>query len=203
VEDLKGMDRIKIEHISEIADIMYDIVSVKNIGAMFVGKYEDAADVIKYLLTYDDTLVSNITINDFEIYGYDKEFYVSLDTEKMVWCEKAYCEENSDYLMTEEPFVLVADDCNSAVLKKIISNNILEVSFEDEEECDCNCSCCGCNDNHEVITRVAKDKDGKMKGFEKSWTTNDGNYNYETTYSFYSSNENMLKEMLENFNIKF
>lgn len=197
------MDRIKIEHMSEIADIMYDAVET-GVGAMFVGKYEDAADVIKYLLTYDDTLIKNVTVNDFEVYGYDKEYYVSLDTEKMVWCEKAYCEEINDYLMTEEPLVLVADDCNSAILKKIISDNILEVSFGyEDEECDGNCACCQCNDNHEVITRVATDDDGVIRGFEKSWETNEDGMHYHSTYSFFSSDENMLKNMLENFSIKY
>lgn len=200
------MDRIKIEHMSEIAEIMHDVVSVKNTNTMFVGRYEDAADVIKYLLKYDDTMIFDMEIRNYMIDGYDDEFYVTLDTDMMIWCEKAYCEEHEKYIYAESGLALVADDCNSAILKQICADNILEVSFGyEDEECDGNCACCQCgeNDNQEIITRVATDKDGKMKGFEKSWTTNDDNYNYETTYSFYSSNENMLKEMLENFKIKY
>lgn len=199
------MDRIKIEHISEIADIMYDIVSVKNAETMFVGKYEDAADVIKYLLKYDDTLISNITINDFDVYGYDREYYISLDTEKMVWCEKAYCEENKDYLITESCLTLVADDCNSAVLKKIISNNILEVSFENDEQCDSNCSCCKSeisDNNINESVNLSFNKDGSLSGFTKTYYSNVDGVERYSSYTHFSNNEKYLLGLAKEYEIK-
>ncbi len=201
------MKRIIVEDMIDVAQIMHDKVATGCTGVCFVGIYEDAAELIKELLMmYDETTVNQIAIEMVEYDGYDKEYLVTLDNEMAVWCQKAFNDYCNEYFYVEDECVLVADDCNSAILKNIKSDEVYEVSYDlDDEECDGSCECCQCsgNDNHEEIIRVATDDNGKLRGFEKSWSTHEDGLNYHSTYSFYSSNEDMLKDMLSNFNIKY
>ena len=87
--------------------------------------------------------------------------------------------------------------------------DVFEVSYDlDDEECECdgNCECCRCSeedDNHEVVTRVAVDKDGTIRGFEKSWSTHADGLYYHNTYTHYSNNTDMLKQIMDGLNIKY
>lgn len=199
------MNKYIISEIFEIAEAMCEKVFNGCNDVTFIGCYEDAASIIKDLLIYDETYPYQISIEPEDWDRYDKEYLITLDNEMNIWCEKAYQEEYKRYLSIETGCAFVADDCNSAILKNIKSDELYEVSYdlEDECECDSNCGCCNCDSNHEVITRVVTDEDGKLKGFEKSWETHEDGLNYHSTYSFYSSNHDMLKDMLENFNIKY
>lgn len=203
------MERLLVEDIANVAELMYDMVADGYDSICFVCKYEDATQLIKELLmTYDETHVHQVSIETIDWDGYDKEYIVTLDDDMNIWCEKAYQEEYNRYLFVIDECVLVADDCNSKILDSIDSDEVYEVGYDidDEEECQCNCENCKCHEelgNHEVITRVATDESGKVKGFEKSWNTKDGNINYHTTYSFYSNNGDMLRDMMKNFDIKF
>lgn len=193
------MEKILIEDMIDICNIMYDKIENGYESVCFVGKFDDAKVLIKELLLANDEAfitLANIESNCF----YSKEYIISLDNEMNIWCEKAYDEDDKCYIWIGDNCVLVADDCNSAMLKSIDSKEVYEVGYDLENDCECNC----CKaENSEIITRVATDDSGKLRGFEKTWETKDGNMNYRTTYSFYSNNESMLKDMLDNFDIKF
>lgn len=204
------MNRLLIEDMIDVAKAMYDMIKNGCEDICFIGKYDDAAMLIKELLmVYDETHIQQVSIESIDWDGYDKEYIVTLDHDFNVWCEKAYQEEHKRYLIIGENCVLIADDCNSKILDNIESDVIYEVGYdidEDEAGCDENCENCKCHNvlnNHEEVTRVAVDSDGKLKGFEKSWESNKDGLTYKTFYSYYSNNESMLKNMLENFNIKY
>ena len=202
------MKRFLIEDLGEVACAMYDsIVDDKLNDVMFVGYYEDVVFIIKELLMFDDILPYDIELEPVETGCYDKEYYLTLDEELNIWCSKAYDSEYEGYSYIETDRLFIADDYNSAILKEIgcDKDSMYEVSYDTfgDEECDGNCACCQCNDNHEEITRVATDDNGNIRGFEKSWETHEDGLHYKSTYSFYSSNEDMLKNMLENFSIKY
>jgi hypothetical protein len=172
---------------------------------------------------FEEPMPFNIDIEDVDWDGYNKEYLVTLDSKMNVWCEKAYDYEHNRYLATETGCAYVADDCNASLLKYIdcCEGELYEVSYDldnDESDCECdgNCECCSCNqdkniseqkknldDAHEEITRVATDDNGKLRGFEKSWETHEDGLHYHSTYSFFSSNEDMLKNMMKNFSIKY
>ena len=200
------MKRFLVNDLSEVAYMMYNAVTEDGIeDVVFVGLYDDAVAVMKTLLMFDDTIPYHVTVKPECFEGYDKEYYVTLRDDMNIWCEKAYDMDDECYLMDDTECVFIADDCNSAILKEINcnENNMYEVAYVDDEECNGNCECCECNDNHEVITRVATDDKGRLKGFEKSWESHEDGLHYHSTYSFYSSNQDMLKEMLSNFDIKY
>ena len=205
------MKKFIINDLSEVAESMYfDITEDNYSDVMFAGYYEDAIVVLKHLLMFDNTVPCHIDIADDGDF-YDKEYFVTLNSDMGVWCTRAYdnhiC---SCYLPTETECLYIADDCNSVLLKYIncSKDEMYEVSYNLDDECECGNNCdCSCTstekDSHEVVTRVATDGNGKIKGFEKSWETFEDGLYYRTTYSFYSSNEDMLNNILDNFDIKY
>ena len=195
------MERIIIEDIFEVAELMYDTASDGK-DTTFVGLYEDVVELIKDLAIFDDVFIERIDVEPDFLRGYEKEFYVELDTEMRLWVEKAYNLDNEVYMYNETEILFVADDCNSKILDRVDYQDAYEISYG-VDECTGNCECCDCNDSHEVVTRVATDDDGKLRGFEKSWNTFEDGLHYQSTYSFFSSNEDMLKNMLNNFDIKY
>lgn len=209
------MNRFLIEDLGEVACAMYDSIVDDCIDDVtFVGCYDDAVAIIKELLMFDEILPYQINLEPEDWDGYDKEYYISLDDDMNIWCEKAYSFDHGRYLYTDTRRLFIADDCNSAILKEIgcDEDSMYEVSYDlgdEESECDGNCACCQCDenndskDNHEEITRVAVDDNGKLRGFEKSWETHEDGLHYHSTYSFFSNNEDMLKNMLDNFSIKY
>jgi len=203
------MKRLLINDLGELACIMYNVIVNEGLeDATFVGRYEDAVYIIKELLMFDEAFLYQIDLESVDWGEYDKEYYITLDNELNIWCSKVYDAEDDIITCISTDIAFIADDCDSDALKGIgcDKNGKYKVSYyldDEEHDCDGNCECCNCNDDHEVITRVATDEDGKLRGFEKSWETHEDGLHYKTTYSFYSSNQNMLKDMLDNFDIKF
>lgn len=197
------MERLKIEDIFDLASLMY-VQACEGDEVEFVGKYDDVQELIGTLSLMEDVVFDRIELEPIELNGYDREYYVDLDTDLHVWIEKAYSCDHEAYLISETDVLYIADDCNSKILDRIDYEHAVEVTYEDDEpECDCERCHLGETDKHEVITRVATDDTGKLRGFEKSWSTNEDGLHYHTTYSFFSDNEKMLKDMLDNFKIKY
>ena len=201
------MERIIIEDIYDVAEMMYGNATDGN-ETTFIGLYDDVAELLKVLPICCDNGIDFIRIDlePVELDGYEKEYYVSLNEDMELWCCKAYDYERECYLFDETDIVLIADDCNSKLIERVDYNKIFEVGYEfDEPECNGDCENChiGESDRHEVVTRVATDDTGKLRGFEKSWETKEDGMTYRSTYSFYSSDQEMLKNMLENFKIKY
>ena len=201
------MERIEIDEIFDVAEFMYNLAAKDGQHVTFVGKYEDVIEVVKDLAVFD-VVFDRIDIEPVELQGYDKEYYVDLEPDTHLWVEKAYSYENNVYLINETDVLLLADDCNSkAILERVDYDEAAEIGYDLDIHVLCDGDCENCHKNepnrHEVITRVATDDNGKLRGFEKSWETKEDGMTYNSTYSFYSSDENMLKDMLENFKIKY
>ena len=211
------MKRFIIEDLFDVAEAMYDeIKNNKKEEIMFVGKYDESSLVVKELIMYDDVMPYDIEICPEELDWYDKEYYVTLDEDMNVWCEPAW--KKDQYLFTTADVLFIMNDCNSSILNAIDYKEAIEVAFdydEDfEDECDecCGECCCGsCNGENEeleipkdntVTTRVAVDKDGNIRGFEKTWHTHEGGMRYFSSYSHYSNNQEMIKHLMENFDVK-
>ena len=197
------MKRFKIDGLYEVADAMYsDIVDNGFDEVGFVGYYDDVSIVLKNLLTFDETAPCFINMVDPEYDDYEKEYSIILDSGMNIWCEKAYMDD--EYLILASEKVYIADDCNPKILENIetCENQIYKVTYGLKSEKETEKPCPG-NRSHGVLTRVATDESGKLRGFEKSWETHEDGFNYKTLYSFFSSNEEMLKNMLANFDVKY
>ncbi len=198
------MERIVIEDIFDVAMMMYDRATDGE-QVTFVGLYEDIIRLTKDLMVFDEVVIDYIDIEPEIISGYKREYCVTLNPNMDLQVERAYDFNNEAYYYHETDVLLIADDCNSKIIERVDYNTSYEIGYELDDECDGDCENChlGEPDRHEVITRVATDDSGKLRGFEKSWETKEDGMTYYSTYSFFSSDEKMLKDMLNNFNIKY
>lgn len=207
------MEKFKVDSMKDVAVSMLDDM-YEDINSEFIGFYEDVNELMVELLKCDDVYPESIKLCPEYINGYDKEYTLTLCEGGELWVKPTWA--NGMYLYDKTDVLYIADDCNSKILENIDYSYAYETGydFEDEDEyedeCDGDCENCELNksdvkdskdDNHEIVTRIARDNEGKLRGFEKSWTTNEDGMHYSSSYTFYSNNEEMLQSMLKNFDI--
>ena len=221
------MKRFIIEDLYEVAEAMHnEIVDNNRNEVTFVGFYEDAVEVIKELMMFDDVMPYSMEISPTELDWYDKEFYVTLDNKLQLWVQPAYCVEHEIYYGSETDVLFIADDCNSAILNRFEVEEVIEVTygldednFDEDEECEGCCGECSCHMEHtsecekeceehlspcdsSMTTRVAVDEEGRIRGFEKTWKTHDDGMHYYHYYEHFSDDEESLRRMMDNLGIK-
>lgn len=159
----------------------------------FIGLYNDTTELIEKLLKDYKAFISFMFIEP----GYNKEYLVTLDKDMHIYCEEAYDTECNQYLYIGGDCIFVADDCNSAILKYIESKNIYEVSYDlNEDKNDTEMS------SISETTHISRTKDGKVTGFTKSLSNTDPNgATHYSSYSYYGSNEDIVKMLAKEFGI--
>ena len=139
------MKKIVVEDLCEIAELMYCGISEGNHSNItFAGHYEDAIELLKHLLIFDDALPYNISVEPVEWNDYDKEYFVTLDSDMDGWCTPAYDCKNNSYIVCCTDCFYIADDCNSALLKKVYcpKDKMYEISYDLDDDCDGDCEHC-------------------------------------------------------------
>lgn len=171
-------------------------------SVMVAAFYEDAMALIKEFARYDIVVLHSLDIQDFGWANYDREYYITLaknieghEGEYALYCEKAYLSDKDVYLYGECDIAYFANDCHSRMLNRIVSNQRYEVSFFDDEEydedksCFDDCDCADCPYDNSDDVYVNED----MKGFTISSSDKHG----YSCVSFYSTDEEQVKEMLK------
>ena len=197
-----------IKNLEDVEEAMYDEIAInKKENVTFVGFYEDAIEVLKELMMHDEIVPYSLEIHPAEYDGYDKEYYVTLDNEMSLFCEPAYHVEHEIYYFDECDIAFIRNDVNSAILARIEADELYEVTYTDEVEDDkkpycgecCGECCCedranatSTSDNRSVTTKVVKDDDGRVRGFEKTWVNHENGKRYFTHYEHYTNNEVLL-----------
>lgn len=208
-DTLRGLECVSVVCHYELATALLSelIQSDIPIGQIDISDYEWSGYDREYMITIMD---GNIYCNQAygrKIDGYSKD----------------------EYLESFANVTYIHQDCNSKILKYIDCDEIYEFSIYDVDdfddfECDCfkcrheNCSCDGfCSDEDDdnsddedgTITycsdssTVSKDKNGKPTGFTRSWSITDEDGVYQsTTYSYYCSDEDVLRKAAKNFDVE-
>ena len=199
------MKRIEFGCICELAAIMDDYIWDNSFEDEYpvVSAYvkcEEAKLLVERLIEFGNPIGAILELEDYEMSHYDKEYVVYL-SEDGVTCEKNH---NKDgYYNGGGDISFVHEDCSSKLLNHIDSKVIYEFAVgecdecydEDYEDCDCDCDCdcdecCGCDDC-EDCTELTED----THGFTVSNSDKNGYY----SYSFYSTDKNLVSEMAKRF----
>lgn len=192
------MERLQLENYEELAWNISD--SFENLKDEYgdisiIAKYNEAKEIIKELLCigYD---IASIELHREDFENYCDEYIVSLNFDG-VWCEKF--KRDTGYFEDESNIMYIMDNCSSNVISYCKSDNLYEVSVcEDDEELS-NTS----NDSqNSESTYISRSKDGTPTGFCKSWVTVENGMTCYSSYSHYSDNVNMLKEVASDFGIE-
>lgn len=179
------MKRVEFDCICELANVMddyildnaptdeYPIVSA-------YANYEIAKELVKALIMLDNPIGAILELEDYEMSYYDREYVVYL-SEDGVTCEKTYHKDG--YYNGGGDISFIHEDCNSKLLSHIDSQTICEfgIRSDDDEECECD------DDNTEITEDT--------HGFTVSNSDKNGYY----SYSFYSTDKNLVAEMAKRF----
>lgn len=221
------MSVMDIRNFESFEDLAFEVVEKMQCvedGIDIVAFYDDAREIIRELVLTGACTIGSMELHDPEWSGYDKEFYITVskcfDDEWTIWCEPAMRENETEYIYGEADICYLLDNCSSRIIPRIKSSVLYETSIVDEDdfdfECDGDCANCDLNDGFddyedgldtlknikpksEFVKQGHKPKtesikmDDDMKGF--SIATSD-DYGY-SSFSFHSTDENLVKEMLK------
>ena len=108
-----------------------------------LARYHVAREIVGGLI-FEGFEIANVEIEEEMMSGYADEFIVTLD-EYGICCEKA--KRDTGYVFVEGDTLIIANDCNSALLKKCEADSMYEAvigeSDDDDEDDDCE-DCDGC-----------------------------------------------------------
>ena len=209
------MKRIIFENVHELsAEMLHDALNFSDCVSA-VCHYELATTLLSELIQ-SEVQIGQIDLTN-EWTGYDKEYFVYI-VDGCVSCEPAFRSVNdgghNKYLEMAADIMYVHQDCNSKILKYIDCDKIFEFAVEeldgiDEAEMCCS-GCADCEDTDDEITThhsnsvtVSRDKFGTPTGFTKSWFRDNGDgVSQYSSYSYYCNNEDMLRSLAKDLNIK-
>jgi len=135
------MKKCDLTDIYELADIIYDQAADGNwvYATLF---YDDATELMRALLDYEDVSVQCIDIADDTIDGYNKEYHVALDPNLSLAVEHAWQDKNewneAGYLYFEADVLYIDGSANYAVVKRQGNPecDVYELEIEDSIEFD-------------------------------------------------------------------
>ena len=133
------MERIAFAQIADLSEYMINRVEDKEyiVAALF---FDDAVELMKNLLLYEEVQVGSIDIADFEYDGYTGEYYVSLLGDYTLCVERALSSEK--YLKTDAALILLDGDVKQAIVEANDESECIEISIGEDEYIECNCNNC-------------------------------------------------------------
>lgn len=176
-----------------------------------VAKYEETQKIMRWLSEFG-YYPCCIDFHEPGYEGYRDEYIISLVN--LNGYDEFFCEpmRRDDHYITDESSVIyILDNCSCKVISHCEGDEVFEVCIEDDDwddwdddECEeCCCSECVSKDTNECeSTYVSKDENGVPVGFSKSWSTTENGVNCYSSYSHYSDDLDMLKEIAEKFGVR-
>ena len=153
-----------------------------------IAKYEEAKGIIAELVCIGHSLES-IEIDRPDWKNYYDEYLISLNFDG-VWCQPMKVD--GKYLTDDSTITYILDNCSSTVIPQCKGKVIFEVGIVDENDENCECDeCCGCCECDNDDTELTED----THGFTVSNSDENGYY----SYSFYSTDKNLVAEMAKRF----
>ena len=209
------MQRIIFDDVHELSvEMLHDAIHFSDCVSV-VCHYELATAILSELIQSEVSIGQIDLTNEWT--GYDKEYFVYI-VDGCVSCEPAYRSIRSGghdkYLEMGADIMYVHQDCNSKILKYIDCDKIFEFAVEEFDESDedemCCSGCADCEDTDDEITThhsnsvtVSRDKFGTPTGFTKSWFRYNGDgVSQYSSYSYYCNDEDILRDMARDLDIK-
>lgn len=175
------------------------------IGVSVVGYYNVIIEVLNTLVKTSDFDLFDIKICDSDIDGYGDLYTLSLSEDNKIFVQEA--KYPNGYINFEGDLVFIHSDSNSKFIVENKNTNFIEFDIKSDDE-DCNCD--NCYDDNSLYTNtsngestyISKTEDGKVAGFSKTWTTTKDNVTCTSSYSHYSTDEDIVKKIARDFGIE-
>lgn len=182
------MYNIKINSPFQLAEVMHNIWLEFADDVACIADYYTTRELLSCLI-----MVSNgeLDLNEIELHeDMDDEYLLILD-DFGLWVY--YMKIDDDYMIYDNDIVLVSNSCNMKVLNSNINENCEMLFFSQEDEEECHCGKCDCDNtcHKEEDKEEDKEENEEVKGF----TFNVHDDNGSTSYSFYSSDLELVERM--------
>ena len=179
------INEITIENEFELATLMHEAwLSADSVAC--IADYYTTREVLSSLILISEGIFN---LNEIDLHeDMDEEYLLVLD-DIGLWVY--YMEVNGRYMSYDHDVVFINNNCNSKVLTSNENKECDIIFFSKENEgYKCNGDCVNCDhfENEEINEESDKDD---MKGFNFSFTNNNGT----STYSFYSSDYDLVEKM--------
>lgn len=154
---MKNKD-LNFEYIEEFVDYLVEKVEDNDeLFATVVCKFNEAKEIIKYLMMFEDIDFENIYLESPDEKGYTDEFCMEFwynDGVVNFSCDPLKVNGKYENPCGDETYLF--DDCSSKIISLCEGSKLYFVSIEDEcdygEECDENCLCDCHNEDKELST---------------------------------------------------
>lgn len=195
---MKSKD-IKFEYIEEFVDYLVEKVEDNDeLFATVVCKFDEAKEIIKYLMMFEDIDFENIYLESPDEKGYTDEFCMEFwynDGVVNFSCDPLNVNGKYENPCGDETYLF--DDCSSKIIPLCEGSKLYFVSIEDEcdynEGCDDNCLCDCCNEDKELST--TEKSHYSING--KSVSKEEFDKKYSEIQSKYEKN---IKRMFDDYN---
>ena len=128
------MKMIEFENYEHFSDFLYYAVD-NNCVACVVLPYDKTCQLLRELLLLDDVKVGSIRLENEDYSGYDREYYVTLDTDLIIDISPAWlrCEnEPGHYLYQDADFYMFDGDVHSSILKEYSNSPCYEICINED-----------------------------------------------------------------------
>jgi hypothetical protein len=133
------MEKIVFKDYETLADMMFDVAEAGD-TAYAVCFFDDAAKLLKELMSFDETSVGGINIMDVDYNGYSKEYYISIDGDYIIDVQPAYSKELNNgkgaYLTYTAEKTFIVGEANSVIIKGIDDDKCYEIEFDTDKHDD-------------------------------------------------------------------
>lgn len=135
--DIDTVDYCCMRHFAEtVIEELFDTDEDASTTIVVFGDMLD--DLIRLMMTVqaegEDEFFFHTGMIDINNVEYDKEYYVTINTNRELWCEPAFHdnEYGTGYILTDDTHVYLYEDCNYSILDKVYSDDVIIFGFEDE-----------------------------------------------------------------------
>lgn len=203
---------INFENIGDLASQLFQYTDTEEHLVSVVANKEIVTEIMAELLNYEDVVLDSCII-DFDE-EYNREYILSLsdDIHSDAWhvsVEKCYNESKDIYYSTEG-YVLFHEDVNSKALIDMQRNEFMPLGEhdwftvgKDEELEDSDDEELSENDIYDSeSTYISKNDDGVPVGFTKNWSVSKNGVTCYSSYSHFTDDVDMLREIASEIGIE-
>lgn len=139
----------------------------------------------------------------------DLEYMVSIDNDGYVVAIPVEYYKDKYFVDMKTVYISMGGDITQGTIDECVNADKEVILFGlSEDDCECGdcCDCCDCKFDDSITTKsnsstVIRGKDGKLNGFSSTWSDNTDDIFYNSSYSYYSNNEESIKKLAKEFGV--
>ena len=206
---MKNKD-LNFEYIEEFVDYLVEKVEDNDdLFATVVCKFNEAKEIIKYLMMFEDIDFENIYLESPDEKGYTDEFCMEFwynDGVVNFSCDPLKVNGKYENPCGDETYLF--DDCNSKIIPLCEDSRLYFVSIDDEYDCDDECDClCDCHNEDKELSTTEKShysingKSVSKEEFDKKYSEIQSKYEknikrmFDDYHSFMDDIDNMFNRL--------